>query len=94
MRMRNRNRSQTSFRLDEVDRFVVEERDTVPEDIAVGSLDENRTLTDGELRFGEDRMDVGVDLVGLESVAVVGGDLTDGSECVTGRWNELARVLE
>ena len=54
MGMRNGNSLQTATLLDEVNSWLVEQADAVPEDVSVLSLDEDCALADGELGTGKD----------------------------------------
>lgn len=52
--MTDDNCFQSALRFDPLDRGVVEQRKTVPKDVAVRCFDKNRPLADGEFGRGGD----------------------------------------
>ena len=58
VRVRDRDLGDPAQLLDPRDRRVVDQPDAVPEDVALGRLDQEGPLADAELRLGVDRVEV------------------------------------
>ena len=70
--MRYGNSGEAAERFDLVDRRLVEEGNHIPQDIAMGRLDQHGALADGEIGIGPDAPDGWVDGVAFPEVAVAG----------------------
>lgn len=70
MRMRNHDRLKPAFLCDEVLGSLVEERDAIPQYVAIGCLDQDTALTDGDFGFCEDTPEVLGVLDGLPFVGM------------------------
>src|ERR1700676_4833432 len=91
MRVRDGNCGDTPEFLDSADGLVVEERDAVPEDIAMRRLDQEAALPYGEFRLSPDREDVVLAL--FDRIAVPLAKLCGRGPLLPIEANELALVL-
>src|SRR5436190_8500447 len=89
--MRNGDGLQTAHRLDHLDNGLVQRRQTIPQDVAGGSPDEKRPLTNGELRLNADGEQSR--LLPLDRVAMADSQLVKGRPLLACRLHVLPVVL-
>ena len=91
VRMRDGDGAQAAETLDEGDGGLVDERDAIPQDVAVRRANEQRALADGETRLGADADQAR--LVLAEGVEMADREPVQGRPRLSARRRELALVL-
>src|SRR5215212_9228727 len=91
VRMRHGNRTDASARLDRFHRGLIQQADAVPEHIAVGGLNEQCALTDGEARHRTDAGNVRVHV--LDAVVKIPLHLGDGGPALPLEADVLSLVF-
>src|SRR6266511_2857727 len=89
--MRDRNRAEAAARVHLGDGFVVQQRDTVPEQISTGRLYEQCTLPNSKFRFGADPQEAWRFL--FEAVVVISRQPFEGRPFLASVTNKLPFIL-
>src|SRR5205085_2730008 len=79
--MRNRDRPDPADGLNPSDRCIIEESDTIPEQISSRKLEEQRALANREIRFSIDAEELAC--LFLEPVAMISGELVHRRPCLS-----------
>src|ERR1700730_7328140 len=91
VRMRDRDRLDPAHGVDHFDRRAIDERDAVPQDVALRRAQEHRALADAEVRERQKRDQAGLELVNCIHVAA--GQRLDRRPTLP-RWRNILTLVQ